>query len=110
MGALSRHETFFLVGMASLKRRARDKGTRKFVTSQEIEVQPPIKEPNKRAGRPRKFPEKEKKTLELSVAVSIGGADVDVSLLNNIHSFLVEECFASKCSLERGGTAFHLHF
>jgi len=50
------------------------------------------------------------KTLEVSITISVGGSDVDVSLLHKINSFLVEETIAGKCSLERGGTAYHLHF
>ena len=49
-------------------------------------------------------------TLEVSVTVSVGGADVERSLLPRMNSFLVERTHAGKCSLERGGAAFHLHF
>ena len=61
-------------------------------------------------GRPRLKPLVEIKTYELSITISVGCSDVDVSLMQKINSFLVEKTIAGKCSLERGGTAYHLHF
>lgn len=48
-------------------------------------------------------------TFEVSITVSVGGVDIDRRLLVNMQAFLAERANAGKCSLERGGAAFHLH-
>ncbi|KAI5076075.1 hypothetical protein GOP47_0008140 [Adiantum capillus-veneris] len=68
---------------------------------------PRISEEEKMARRERGKP---KKMLELSVTVSIGGSDIDVALFPRLKMFLEEEAIAGMCSIERGGTVFHLHF
>ncbi|MCO5571067.1 hypothetical protein L7F22_024798 [Adiantum nelumboides] len=48
--------------------------------------------------------------MEVSVTVSLGGADIDVGLLLSIADFLTNETCASICVVERGGMAFNLQF
>ncbi|MCO5609496.1 hypothetical protein L7F22_063724 [Adiantum nelumboides] len=48
--------------------------------------------------------------LEVSITISVGGGDIDVSLLACMNEFLKKETCADICSLERGGVAFNLHF
>jgi len=94
-----------------LKRKAREKGTGRFASKKDTEEEKAECAQKRKVGRPRKkAPERDKFTFELSITISMGGGDVAVSLMENIHSFLVKECLARKCSLERGGTTYHLHY
>lgn len=43
------------------------------------------------------------------MTVSIGGEDIDPALLSLLKQFLQKEAVAGKCSVEHGGTTFHLH-
>ncbi|KAI5076048.1 hypothetical protein GOP47_0008113 [Adiantum capillus-veneris] len=71
-----------------------------------------------RRGRPRKTEEellaaesrRPKRLFELSITISVGGVDVDTGLLLVLKEFLGKETIAGMCSVERGGTVFHLHF
>ncbi|KAI5056294.1 hypothetical protein GOP47_0028112 [Adiantum capillus-veneris] len=48
--------------------------------------------------------------MEISVTISVGGDDIDVSLLSAMQSFLENETIAGLCAIERGGDFLHLHF
>ncbi|MCO5549838.1 hypothetical protein L7F22_003312 [Adiantum nelumboides] len=50
------------------------------------------------------------KILEVSITISVGGADIDVSLLSCIGECLKQQTCAGICSVEPGGMAFNLHF
>ncbi|KAI5077599.1 hypothetical protein GOP47_0007423 [Adiantum capillus-veneris] len=71
-----------------------------------------------RRGRPRKTEEellaaesrRPKRLFELSITISVGGADVDTGLLPVLKEFLEKETIAGICSIKHGGTVFHLHF
>eukprot|EP00250_Pteridium_aquilinum_P022110 c25305_g3_i1 orf=628-1830(+) len=108
--------------MSSMKRRARDKGSGKYSPEAPVKVRgrPNLKKKveeipaeKKRAGRPRSKKPKDAgplPTLEVSVTISVGGGDIDRGLFPRINAFLVDKTQAGKCSIERGGAAFHLHF
>lgn len=60
--------------------------------------------------KPVKKNKVELKTIELSITVFVvGGGDVDRELLPKVQKILEERTLAGKCSLEKGGTCFHLH-
>lgn len=46
------------------------------------------------------------KILEVDIMVPVGGHDIDL----NMQRFLVNKMQACKCSIERGGVVYHLHF
>lgn len=74
------------------------------------ELVPPA--PKRKVDRPKLARHKKPPSLytfELSITVSIGGQDIDKSLISNVNAFIQENTLAGKCSLERGGAAFHLH-
>ncbi|MCO5556743.1 hypothetical protein L7F22_010295 [Adiantum nelumboides] len=50
------------------------------------------------------------RVIEASVTVSVGGVDIDVTLLARMQDFLHKETYAGLCAVERGGIAFNLHF
>ncbi|MCO5610641.1 hypothetical protein L7F22_064880 [Adiantum nelumboides] len=68
----------------------------------------------RKRGRPKKGSDeaftKGQKVLEVSVIVSVGGADINVELLQRMDDFLKKESIAGICALERRGSAFNLHF
>ena len=48
--------------------------------------------------------------FKLSITILVDGGDIDQQLLKNVNQFLVEWMLAGKCSLDRGGATYHLHF
>ncbi|MCO5570324.1 hypothetical protein L7F22_024043 [Adiantum nelumboides] len=99
-----------VVAVVMAGREAKDKKMPKLKT--EARSQAPAGERNR--GRPRKImdgtSDKKLRVMEVSVTVSVGGADIDYQLLGEIGEFLKKETIAGICSLERGGSAFNLHF
>ena len=53
-----------------------------------------VESPSSSKCKPRLKPPAEIKTYELRITVSVGGSDVDVSLMHKINSFLVEKTVA----------------
>ncbi|MCO5569850.1 hypothetical protein L7F22_023564 [Adiantum nelumboides] len=50
------------------------------------------------------------RVIEASVIVSVGGGDVDATLLARMQDFLQKETCDGLCAGEHGGIAFNLHF
>ena len=114
--------------MSSMKKRARENCTGKFAPETPVKARGRaglkkdefLASSKKRAAGTKKRPGRPKlskhvdevplPTLEVSVTIAVGGADVDRALMQRINTFLVERTHVGKCSLERGGAAFHLHF
>lgn len=90
--------------MEALRKRARNKESRKF----ETEMQPIMKEDascsKRHQGKPRSTnpkPMPKLKVFERSITISVGGSNVDTFMMANINKFLTQESLPGKCSLER---------
>ena len=76
--------------MGSMKKLVREKETRKFGGSKEKDTNSNVtiaSMAKRKVGWPRKtvtVKEKELKTLELSITMSVGGLDVDKTLSSNV--------------------------
>jgi hypothetical protein len=44
------------------------------------------------------------------LVITVGGKDIDVSLLVNLRRFIEENCSVGLCLVERGGALTHKHF
>lgn len=69
-----------------------------------------IENTRRKVGRPRVQKVRQLKNLELSIIVSVGGVDIGAGLFGRMEEFLRKETVSGKCSVERGGATFHLHF
>lgn len=47
--------------------------------------------------------------FEASVAIAIGGTNIDIDLLMSLRRFIEEKCIVGLCFVERGGTLMHTH-
>ena len=47
--------------------------------------------------------------FEVSVAIAVGGTNIDIDLLVSLRRFIEEECIVGLCFVERGGALMHTH-
>lgn len=120
--------------MVTMKKRARQIGTKKFVLD---EASLPVQLAKLRHGHPKVACKEEVTnnagmaftlkclvgcpkasdpkldppltTFEVNIKVSVGGSGIDRAAISHAQRFSVEKTLVEKCTLERDETTFHLH-